>query len=106
MSSKCSREIDVKKFLFLVICAAIVGVMAYQPSRDLVIGYAKIAMNALDAGAQATKNAMDNDLAECQNGTKEQRIACTKRHEAPLDKLHPSMDSAGQQDKLYKAMEQ
>ena len=106
MSNKCSRVIDMRKIVFFLICAVVVGVMFNKPSREWVIGYAKITANAVSAGAEATQNAMNNDLAECQNGTKEQRRSCAKRHEAPLDKLNPSIDSAGQQDKLYKAMEQ
>ena len=95
-----------KKILALLIVVALAGVFAYPQTRAVAIEYVKIGFSAASAGVEATKNAMNNDLAECQNGTQEQRIACTKRHEAPLDKLHPSMDSAGQQDKLYKALEQ
>ncbi len=95
-----------KRLLLLVIVVALGVVAAYQPARDSAIAYGKVALSAMNAGIVATRAAMNSDLEQCQNGSKEQRIACTKRHEAALDKLHPDMDSAGQQDKLYKAMEQ
>lgn len=95
-----------KRILLLLVLITVGGLLGYPKTRAMVIEYAKIGVNALSAGVEATQNAMNNDLSECRDGTREQRIACTKRHEAPLDKLHPGMDSAGQQDKLYKAMEQ
>jgi len=95
-----------KRILLLMVIVALGVVAGYQPARESAITYSKIALNAVSAGVMAAQTAMSSDLEQCQNGSKEQRIACTKRHEAPLDKLHPDMDSAGQQEKLYKAMDQ
>jgi hypothetical protein len=95
-----------KKIVALLIVVAMAGIFAYPQTRAVAIEYVKIGFSAANTGIEATKNAMNNDLAEYQKGTQEQRIACTKRHVTPLDMLHPSMKGAGQQDEPHKAMEQ
>jgi hypothetical protein len=76
-------------FIFISACVT----LAVPSGRAFSIECGRIAMNASMAVFDSAKKLVAV------------RRECLKRHEAPLDHMDSRLDTATQQDKLYKAME-
>ncbi len=94
-----------KRIVGVLLLVAAVAVFAIPSNRVVAIEYARIAMNASMAVFDSARTMANNDLNACNSSDPAERRECLKRHEAPLDRMDSRLDTAGQQDKLYKAME-
>lgn len=91
-------------FLSIIAIGSVLFCVLNTDAREFVDRYAKMGISGVSAMVDMAKGVAASDIERCQSGNEGERRECLKAHEAPLDKFDSRMDTAGQQDALYRAM--
>lgn len=91
-------------FVSIIAVGSVLFCALNPDARGFIGEYAKRGIDGTSAMVDIVKGVASSDIERCQSGNENERRDCLRDHEAPLDKFDSRIDTAGQQDALYRAM--